>query len=54
MDSAVSRASDAARGYVLKAWKQKLIADNAVYLQQEVYGIENKTQVSSLRYQGLP
>lgn len=31
-------------GYVLKAARQKLIADGLSYLLQEIYGIENKQQ----------
>uniref|UniRef100_A0A0R3RYS7 RING-type E3 ubiquitin transferase n=1 Tax=Elaeophora elaphi TaxID=1147741 RepID=A0A0R3RYS7_9BILA len=40
--ASIEHATDQCATFVVKALKQKLIADGVVYLLQEIYGIENK------------
>ncbi|VDM98224.1 unnamed protein product [Thelazia callipaeda] len=40
--ASIEHASDQCATFVVKALKQKLVADGVVYLLQEIYGIENK------------
>lgn len=46
----IERSADQSATLVLKPLKQKLIVDGVTYLQQEIFGIENKEIDARLPY----